>query len=83
MPDFNLKKSKALKKTITGKLMAIAWNPKRWFNFSMPEGEKKNRNNFYWVIIFVCISSIQFGSIATWSENYALGLDIFLIISTR
>ena len=52
-------------------------------NFCMPEGEKKNRNNFYWVILLVCISSIQFGSIATWSENYALGLGIFLIILTR
>ena len=34
-------KCKALTKKISEELMPIAWHPKRWRNFCMPEDEKK------------------------------------------
>ena len=34
-------KRKALKEKIKEELMTIGWHPKRWWNFSVPEDEKK------------------------------------------
>ena len=34
-------KRKALKKKISEEFMPVAWHLKRWWNFSMPEDEKK------------------------------------------
>ena len=34
-------KRKALKKNINEELIPTAWHPKRWWNFCMSEGEKK------------------------------------------
>ena len=31
---------KALKKELNEELIPIAWHPKRWWNFCMPEDEK-------------------------------------------
>ena len=36
------KKRKALKKTLNEELMPIVWHPNRWWNFSVPEDEKKD-----------------------------------------
>ena len=41
------KKSTALKKNIGGELMPIAWHPKRWWNFYMPEDEKKEIESIF------------------------------------
>ena len=40
--------------------MHIAWHPKRWWNFCMSEDEKKKRNrtDFYWGIVKVCVGSM-------------------------
>ena len=36
------KKRKPLKKTLNEELMPIVWHPNRWWNFSVPEDEKKD-----------------------------------------
>ena len=43
----NLKNVKHLKKMISEELMQIVQHPKRWWNFCMSEGEKKNKTDFY------------------------------------
>ena len=48
-------KRKALKKELNEELMEIVWHSKRCWNFSMSEDKKKNRTNFYWVMLLVCI----------------------------
>ena len=40
--------SEEFKKNISEELMAIAWHPKRWWAWCLPEDEKKrNRTDFY------------------------------------
>ena len=38
---FKFEKRKTLTKNISEELMALAWHPKRWWNFCMSEDEKK------------------------------------------
>ena len=48
---------------ISEELIPIVWHPKRWWNFCMSEHEeKRNRTDFYWVMLLACI---QFESIET------------------
>ena len=46
--------------------MVEVWHDWRW--------EKRNRTNFYRVMLLVCISSIQFGTF--WYKNYTQGIYI-------
>ena len=43
-----LKQRKVFKKCISKKLMPVAWNPKRWWDWSMSKDQKKRRRiKFY------------------------------------
>ena len=41
------KKSKAQKLSIKEELMPIAWHPSRWWDWCMPEEEKKKTDKFF------------------------------------
>ena len=40
-------KRKELKKMISEELMSVAWHPKRWWHFCVPDDEKKKQNPFF------------------------------------
>ena len=64
----NSKKAKHFKKKISEELLPVAWHPKRWWNFCMPEDEKKrNQTNFYRVMLLMY---------AIWEYWNTLTLDI-------
>ena len=49
--------------------MPIAWHPTRWWNFCIPEDEKKELEPSCFEQCFSCISSIQYGSIGTFGPK--------------
>ena len=67
-------KRKALWKELNEQLMLIAWHPRRCWIFCMSEDkEKKNRTNFYWVMLLVHQCSVEFRSIETfWHRKLCL-----------
>ena len=52
--------------------MPVAWHPKKWWNFCMSEDDKKrNRANFYWKVLKVCVGSMQYEGIETfWDKKF-------------
>ena len=62
--------------------MPIAWYPKRWWNFCVPEDEeKRNRTEHYWGVVKVYVSSIQYGGTETFWDKivYEFSYLIFFI----
>ena len=54
---------KALKKEISKELMTVAWHSTRWWDWCLPEDEKKrNRSNFYW-------QSWEMVKVSRWGKN--------------
>ena len=47
MKHTNLEKRKALNRNISEELMPIAWHPCRWWNFCVPEDEKKEIESIF------------------------------------
>ena len=48
----NFKKEKHLKK-ISEELITTAWHPKRWWNFCIPDIDKKEKSTFYWAMLLL------------------------------
>ena len=65
--DSKFEKHRAVKWVLNEELMPLVWHAKRWWNFCMSEDEKKkkNRTNFYWVMLLVRISISK-------HENYSI-----------
>ena len=51
-------KHKALKKMISAELMLIVWYPKRWYNFCLPENEKKEIEPTFTEGLLKCVSVV-------------------------
>ena len=47
MKHTKLEKRKALNRNISEELMPIAWHPCRWWNFCVPEDEKKEIESIF------------------------------------